>query len=58
MARTWDMMTRGACDMNKQGNDRTAADMQEKDGRNIGALIIRIGLWSILYYTYNKESPK
>ena len=24
----------------------------------IGALIIRIGLWGILYYTYNKEPPQ
>ena len=25
---------------------------------NISALIIRIGLWGPLYYTYNKEPPK
>ena len=25
---------------------------------NVGALIIRIGLWGILYYNYNKEPPK
>ena len=25
---------------------------------NIGALIIRIGLWGPLYYNYNKEPPK
>ena len=28
------------------------------DMGNIGALIIRIGFWGILYYTYNKEPPK
>ena len=25
---------------------------------NIGVLIIRIGFWGILYYSYNKEPPK
>ena len=25
---------------------------------NIGALMIRIGFWGLLYYTYNKEPPK
>ena len=25
---------------------------------NIGALIIRIGFWCLLYYTYNKGHPK
>ena len=25
---------------------------------NIGALIIRIGFWGPVYYTYNKEPPK
>ena len=25
---------------------------------DIGALIIRIGFWGILYYSYNKEPPK
>ena len=27
-------------------------------GFSIGALIIRIGFWGILYYNYNKEPPK
>ena len=30
--------------------------MEEPD--NVGALIIRIGSWGILYYNYNKEPPK
>ena len=25
---------------------------------NVGALIIRIGSWGILYYTHSKEPPK
>ena len=24
---------------------------------NVGALVVRIGLWGILYYTYNQEPP-
>ena len=28
------------------------------DAFNIGALIIRIGLWGPLYYNSNKEPPK
>ena len=27
-------------------------------GFNIGALIIRIGFWDPVYYTYNKEPPQ
>ena len=27
-------------------------------GVNLGALVVRIGLWGPLCYNYNKESPK
>ena len=30
-------------------------DRERRTGHNIGALIIRIGFWGILYYNYHKE---
>ena len=31
---------------------------EDRDLVILGAFIIRIGFWSPLYYTYNKEPPK
>ena len=38
--------------------DVSAPGPEPNLGFNIGALIIRIGFGGILYYKYNKETPK
>ena len=41
------------------GSDSLEAPGQlPKNHHSIGALIIRIGFWSLLFYNHNKEPPK
>ena len=37
---------------------RLGVGISDEPDPNIGALIFRIGFWSPLYYTFNKDPPK